>query len=204
MKKNIEIKHLKIAGVVIALCAAAAIPVYAGTWIHGKNTTESRNGISSWWYQNADGSYLRNQWVWLDGNQDGVSECYCFDQNGYLYVSTTIDGYTVNADGAWTVNGVVQTRINSVSNTPDSAGQGQAVTGNNGTQTSAITSQQAAQIVAERIPGIQTSAIYVKKDYDDGRLQYEGEAYYNQSKYEFEIDAASGTFTGWEVESIYD
>lgn len=43
-----------------------------------------------------------SQWKWLDGNKDGIYECYAFDSNGYIYTNTTTpDGYTVNADGAW-------------------------------------------------------------------------------------------------------
>lgn len=47
-----------------------------------------------------------NTWVWLNG--------YCYYttgnwQNGYFFKNgTTPDGYTVDADGRWTVNGVVQ------------------------------------------------------------------------------------------------
>ena len=39
--------------------------------------------------------------VWLDGNDDGIAECYCFDWEGYLYMNGwTPDGYYVNSDGA--------------------------------------------------------------------------------------------------------
>ena len=63
-----------------------------------------------WWWRNADGSYPAGTWQWIDGNHDGISESYCFNEQGYLYQNTiTPDGYSVNADGAWTVNGVVQT-----------------------------------------------------------------------------------------------
>ncbi len=63
------------------------------------------------WYQNDDGSYPVNTWQWIDGNRDGVSESYYFNENGYMLANTvTPDNYTVNADGAWTVNGVVQTQ----------------------------------------------------------------------------------------------
>ena len=52
-----------------------------------------------------------NSWQWLDGNNDGIAESYYFDGNGYMLANTTTsDGYTVKADGAWTVNGVVQTQ----------------------------------------------------------------------------------------------
>ena len=38
------------------------------------------------------------------------------------------------------------------------------------------------------------------RDYDHGRLEYEGEIHYNGYEYDFEIDADTGTFTKWEVE----
>ena len=64
-----------------------------------------------WWWRNADGTYPVSTWQWIDGNHDGISESYCFNDQGYLYQNTTTpDGYTVNADGAWTVNGVIQTQ----------------------------------------------------------------------------------------------
>lgn len=64
-----------------------------------------------------------------------------------------------------------------------------------------LTMEQARQKVAERIPSVDPAGIYIKEDYDDGRLKYEGEAYYNQTKYEFELDAATGAFTDWEEET---
>lgn len=72
-----------------------------------------RQNETGWWYAtNAAGTtWHTNCWQWLDGNQDGIAECYCFGADGYMYASTTTpDGYMVNADGAWTVNGVVQTQ----------------------------------------------------------------------------------------------
>lgn len=68
---------------------------------------------TGWWYgTNTDNStWHSNGWQWIDGNGDGVSECYYFDANGYMLANTTTpDGYQVGADGAWLVNGVVQTQ----------------------------------------------------------------------------------------------
>ena len=67
--------------------------------------------------------------------------------------------------------------------------------------TGTLTIEQARQKVAERIPGVNLDSIYMKEDRDDGRLRYEGEVYYNQTKYDFELDAATGTFTDWEEET---
>lgn len=64
-----------------------------------------------------------------------------------------------------------------------------------------LTMEQGRQKVAERIPGVDPANVYIKEDYDDGRLKYEGEVYYNQTKYEFELDAATGAFTDWEEET---
>lgn len=56
-------------------------------------------------YENSDGTYAKNGWQWIDG------KCYYFDGNGYMLSNTTTpDGYTVDASGAWLVNGVVQTQ----------------------------------------------------------------------------------------------
>lgn len=76
--------------------------VSAATW--------QQNSVG-WWYQEDNGSYPVNTWKWIDGNNDGVAECYYFDGNGYMLSNTTTpDGYQVNASGAWVVNGVVQTQ----------------------------------------------------------------------------------------------
>ena len=70
-----------------------------------------QQNATGWWWQNDDGTWPANEWRWLDGNNDGVAECYYFDSNGYMAANTTTpDGYQVNADGAWVVNGAVQTQ----------------------------------------------------------------------------------------------
>ena len=73
-------------------------------WVKG----ESKN---AWWFDFGNGDYFKSSWQWIDGNQDGIAECYCFDENGWMYENTiTPDGYTVNENGAWTVNNIVQTK----------------------------------------------------------------------------------------------
>lgn len=65
-----------------------------------------------------------------------------YNSNGYIAVNTTVDGYTVNNDGAWTVNGIVQTKQvtadNTTTQTPQSGGAGstnQQTGGGNGGST---------------------------------------------------------------------
>lgn len=50
-------------------------------------------------------------WQWMDTNGDNVSECYYIGDDGKALTGTTTpDGYTVNEQGAWVVDGVVQTQ----------------------------------------------------------------------------------------------
>lgn len=89
-----------------------AFAVIASMFSITANAKEGWNYVprgGRWWYDYGYGMYPSNEWVWLDGNDDGIAECYCFDWEGYLYMNGwTPDGYYVNSDGAWTVNGVVQ------------------------------------------------------------------------------------------------
>lgn len=87
-------------GLAAGLSVLTSMSAFAGEW---------KQDVIGWWWQNDDGSYPVSTWKWLDGNKDGLSESYYFNEAGYLATNTTIDGYTVNADGAWTENGVVQT-----------------------------------------------------------------------------------------------
>ena len=79
------------------------------------------DGNIYWLHDIEDGNYgaMLTGWQWIDGNGDGLKECYYFNQtsgaNGLplgamLRNATTPDGYTVNANGEWVVDGVVQTR----------------------------------------------------------------------------------------------
>lgn len=65
----------------------------------------------------------------------------------------------------------------------------------------AISSDEAVQGALARVPGATVAnVIEFNRDYENGRLEYEGEIHYNGYEYDFEIDADTGTFTKWEVE----
>lgn len=81
---------------------------------------------------------------------------------------------------------------------------GAVVENSPGSNGSRITLEEARQLVADRIPGVNASKIRIKEDYDDGRLTYEGEVVHNQKEYEFEIDAETGRIIEWDVESVFD
>ena len=100
-KKNWIMKVFMTTSLFIALSANLT---FASGWTKGI----SKN---AWWYDFGNGDYFKSSWQWIDGNQDGIAECYCFDENGWMYENTTTpDGYTVNENGAWTVNNIVQTK----------------------------------------------------------------------------------------------
>lgn len=108
-KKQLSI--LKTTFLIFILSLISAIPAFALGWSRGI----SKN---AWWYDLGNGNYHKASWQWLDGNNDGISECYRFDNYGWMAENTiTPDGYTVNQSGAWTVNNVVQTRSGNVSTT---------------------------------------------------------------------------------------
>lgn len=105
MKTMNIFKKAVVAAMVVTMLMCNAMPAMAAGW--------QKNNIG-WWYGTNDDNttWYANGWQWIDGNGDGLAECYCFDSNGYMYENTTTpDGYTVNADGAWVENGVVQTKM---------------------------------------------------------------------------------------------
>ena len=69
---------------------------------------------------------------------------------------------------------------------------------------SIITEQEAKNIALGEVNGASDQNIRIHLDNDDGRQIYEGEILYNETEYEFEIDAQSGQIIDWGSESIYD
>lgn len=104
-------KNLKLLVTAVLTSAIFSVTALAAGWSSGHGENSGR-----WWYDLGNGNYYAGSqagpsWQWLDGNQDGTAECYAFDAEGWMYADTTTpDGYVVNADGAWTENGVVQTQ----------------------------------------------------------------------------------------------
>lgn len=95
-------KKLAVLGATLGISVLSCIPAFAGQW---------KQDSKGWWWQNDDGSYPVSTWQWIDGNQDGVAECYYFGADGYMFVNITApDGYSVNADGAWIIHNTVQQR----------------------------------------------------------------------------------------------
>ena len=77
-------RKMKIAVAMMALSLLSSIPAMAN-WNKGAGANSNR-----WWYENEDHSYAHSGWFWLDGNNDGVSESYYFQNDGYLLTNTTV------------------------------------------------------------------------------------------------------------------
>lgn len=97
-------------GALLSISTTAA--AIAGTW---------QTDMNGWWYSNDDGTWPSACWQWIDGDGDGISECYYFDEHGYCLMDTvTPDGNIVNGNGAWTEFGKVKTK----NSNPAKEGQG--------------------------------------------------------------------------------
>lgn len=84
----------------LTLSLIMVVPVFAD------NPVGWQKNETGWWYgTNAAGTtWYHDGWQWIDGNKDGISECYYFASNGYIVTNgKTPDGYDVNADGQWTI-----------------------------------------------------------------------------------------------------
>ena len=90
---------------------AATMMIGGATTTFAAWQTGAGENVNRWWYDNENGTWAAGGWYWVDGNKDGVAECYYFDDDGWALTSnTTPDGYTVNEAGAWVENGIVLTK----------------------------------------------------------------------------------------------
>ncbi len=97
---------------------SGGITAYAAGW------RKLSDSPIQWVYENDDGSRLSQGWHWLDGNNDGVAECYYIGADGIMAQDTTIDGYYINADGQWIdTNGKIYTKQAETSSSEAPAGE---------------------------------------------------------------------------------
>lgn len=74
-KEVIYIKK-KVAGAIclsILSALAMAVPTLAA---------DLKQDSLGWKWENADGTYAKNSWIWDDWNNDGFQECYYFGDDG--------------------------------------------------------------------------------------------------------------------------
>ncbi len=86
----------------------------------------SGNMVTGWYHADDGNLYYMNPasdgtrgkmctgWVWIP-DQNGIQKCYYFNPHsdgtqGKMTKNSVIDGYTVNENGEWAVNGITQTK----------------------------------------------------------------------------------------------
>lgn len=95
-------KRISLLATTVLLSTFLGITAFAGEWKHD---------VTGYWYENDNGEFFHNGWQWIDGNNDGIAESYFFDESGYCLMDTTTpDGFIVNSDGAWIIDGIIQTK----------------------------------------------------------------------------------------------
>ena len=65
---------------------------------------------------------------------------------------------------------------------------------------SPVTVEGAAVIVAGKVPGADAADVSVREESEDGRDRYEGELFFEDMKYEFEIDPQTGKIFDWNAD----
>ena len=169
----------------------------SGTMVNGGITEQEAKNIAA---GNAGVTEEQIQYItvkqdWDDGRARYEVE---FTAAGveYDYELDASDGRILSADSEVIDKGYRASQ-NGTTGSQNAAGTSQTAPGG-------VSIETAKQTVMDRIPGIDAGNIYIHPDYDDGISLYEGEAYYAEVKYEFEINAENGNIISWEAESIYD
>ena len=98
---------MKRIAIALALCSTIIMPItsFASGWQGNDNI--------GWWYGTNENNttWYQDGWHWVDGNNDGIAECYYFQNDGYVLRNTFApDGSLVNASGAWVIGETVQTK----------------------------------------------------------------------------------------------
>lgn len=95
--------------ILVVLLSFCPVTAYGGVWRKNLNRPENEAGTTNRQWLENDGTIPAGRWAWIDGNGDGLAECYYFNSEGYLLTAPAMpEGYTVSSTGAWTKNGIVQ------------------------------------------------------------------------------------------------
>lgn len=111
---------------------------------------------------------------------DGIAE-----YDGEAYLDTTKYDFEINA----VTGAVTEWKTANKATAPNSS-------------TTYIGVEAAKAVALAKVPGATISEIYLEND--DGKVEYDGEMYLNNTEYEFSIDAVSGVISEWEAETDDD
>ena len=137
--------------------------------------------------QETDTSRLRVSREQDDGRKSYEIE---FDAGNkeYSYEIQASDGTILSSD-VETIQQNIQTENQQTTEAPVSQ-----------TPTPAVSEADSKKAALDRVPGAAEQDLRMELEYDDGRYIYEGDIYYQQKEYEFEIDANNGSFLKWSEE----
>ena len=65
---------------------------------------------------------------------------------------------------------------------------------------SAVSLEEAKKLIADKVPGSDAENVQIWEENEDGRGRVEGELYFENMKYEFEIDPATGRIFDWNAD----
>ena len=173
---------LALAALIFSGCGAQAKDIGADK---AKEIAISHAGINA-----QEANFIRTDKDRENGKTVYDIEFYSKDKTEYDYEIDAETGDIISYDSE-VENFTPETQNNSVQDT--NAEQG------------GITDRKAKGMALAKVSGATEADIReFKKERDDGREEYEGKIIYNNTEYEFEIDAASGEIIKWETESVHD
>ncbi len=151
MKRTNLIKKIVTLGTVATLGASMlATPVIAGSFVTDANGK---------WYDNGDGTYPKSTWQWIDEDGDGKAYSYYFDDNGYVVIGFTPDGYFTDGTGAWLENGIAAVKdvtVGDLASTALNAAQSVA--------SALASSEKASQSAVDAVNGITSTTTSQDKE----------------------------------------
>ena len=65
---------------------------------------------------------------------------------------------------------------------------------------SPVSVDEAKELIVRKVPGAAAEEIRIREEQEDGRGRYEGELFFQDMKYEFEIDPATGRIYDWNAD----
>ncbi len=99
--KNLKNHFFLMLSAVMTMMAAMSITAFAYGW-------ETDDTGSYYWSNKDNTEWYADGWYWVPYDNDGNAYCYYFDENGYIIKDSSPEGFIVNSDGIWEVNGVPQ------------------------------------------------------------------------------------------------
>lgn len=149
--------------------------MFRSTWGYISNPYAKGTEKNQWFYFDENGKMLTGwqviggKWYYLNTASDGsLGAC--------LLNTTTPDGYTVNENGEWTVNGVVQTvgSVSTASGTVTAASSGTVQTDSSGTVSASSSGTAASSGEQPKTGNVSVSISANVKTTDDRQVSFSG------------------------------